>query len=82
MTTAVLLIEKWLNAAGLVLNMIGVVIIFIWGPPQPSFEGEAYGPAESKETEVRREAQRKRYRCMSKKRVGTYLLWLPPSAHQ
>lgn len=27
------------NMIGLVLNIIGVAIIFIWGPPQPSFEG-------------------------------------------
>jgi hypothetical protein len=26
------------NAAGLIFGMIGVVVIFIWGPPQPSFE--------------------------------------------
>lgn len=27
-----------LNAIGLVLAMVGVVLIFIWGPPQPSFD--------------------------------------------
>lgn len=33
--------RRWfnnLNAIGLVLGMAGVVLIFIWGPPQPSFE--------------------------------------------
>jgi len=29
---------KWLNAFGLILGMLGVVFIFIWGPPQPSFQ--------------------------------------------
>jgi hypothetical protein len=29
---------KLLNSLGLVLGMIGVVIIFIWGPPLPDFE--------------------------------------------
>jgi hypothetical protein len=29
---------RHLNALGLVLGMVGVVLIFIWGPPQPSFE--------------------------------------------
>ncbi len=33
--------SKWLNAIGLILGIIGVVFIFIWGPPQPSFEGDA-----------------------------------------
>ena len=28
-------LAKWLNTAGLVLGMAGVLIIFIWGPPQP-----------------------------------------------
>jgi hypothetical protein len=33
-----------LNALGLFLGMIGVLMIFIWGPPQPSFEGEVLTP--------------------------------------
>jgi hypothetical protein len=28
-----------LNRIGLFLGMVGVVILFIWGPPQPSLEG-------------------------------------------
>jgi hypothetical protein len=27
-----------LNRAGLILGMIGVVLIFVWGPPQPALE--------------------------------------------
>jgi hypothetical protein len=35
---------RWLTSTGLVLGMAGVVIIFIWGPPQPDFqEGVALG---------------------------------------
>ena len=30
---------KILNSTGLVLGMIGVVLIFIWGPPQPQLNG-------------------------------------------
>jgi hypothetical protein len=29
---------QWLNTIGLVLGMLGVVAIFIWGPPQPDFD--------------------------------------------
>jgi len=29
---------RWLNAFGLVLGMLGVAIIFRWGPPQPDFK--------------------------------------------
>jgi hypothetical protein len=29
---------QWLNTIGLVLGMSGVVLIFIWGPPQPDFD--------------------------------------------
>lgn len=32
------LTAQWLNRIGLVLGMAGVVIIFIWGPPQPDFD--------------------------------------------
>ena len=28
-----------LNRIGLLFGMVGVVILFIWGPPQPSLEG-------------------------------------------
>jgi hypothetical protein len=30
--------RRWLNVIGLIFGMIGVVIIFLWGPPQPSFQ--------------------------------------------
>lgn len=32
---------KWVTTIGLVLGMVGVVMIFIWGPPQPSFAGNS-----------------------------------------
>jgi hypothetical protein len=28
---------RWLNTIGLALGIVGVLIIFIWGPPQPNF---------------------------------------------
>jgi hypothetical protein len=31
-------VSRWLNAIGLIFGMVGIVLIFIWGPPQPSFE--------------------------------------------
>ena len=35
---------QWLNTIGLALGMVGVVILFIWGPPQPDFvEGVGRG---------------------------------------
>jgi hypothetical protein len=33
-----LLTPQYLNTAGLALGMLGVLVIFIWGPPQPAFE--------------------------------------------
>jgi drug/metabolite transporter (DMT)-like permease len=30
--------REWWNVIGLCLGIIGVVLLFIWGPPQPSFE--------------------------------------------
>jgi hypothetical protein len=34
----------WLNIVGLALSMIGVVLLFVWAPPQPSSEGMSLGP--------------------------------------
>jgi hypothetical protein len=31
-------LRQWLNILGLVLGIVGVVLIFCWGPPQPSFD--------------------------------------------
>jgi hypothetical protein len=31
-----------LNRIGLVLGMVGVVVIFIWGPPQPNLDTHGY----------------------------------------
>ena len=34
----------WLNTVGFSLGIVGVVLIFIWGPPQPSLqEGRSLG---------------------------------------
>ena len=30
--------SRLLNTIGLVLGIIGVLFLFVWGPPQPSFE--------------------------------------------
>jgi drug/metabolite transporter (DMT)-like permease len=30
--------REWLNVIGLSLGILGVLMIFVWGPPQPSFE--------------------------------------------
>jgi hypothetical protein len=38
------LTAQWLNTVGLLLGIAGVVILFIWGPPQPNFE-ESVGRA-------------------------------------
>ena len=32
------LTAQWLNTIGLALGMVGVVILFKWGPPQPDFD--------------------------------------------
>jgi hypothetical protein len=42
---------QWLNTIGLVLGMLGVGILFQWGPPQPDFdEGIAMGISFTKDT--------------------------------
>ena len=32
------MITQWLNSIGLVFGIAGVVLLFVWGPPQPTFE--------------------------------------------
>lgn len=39
-------ISKIFNSVGLSLGIIGVLIIFKYGPPQPSFQGEVYSAEE------------------------------------
>lgn len=64
-------IRKKLNVAGIVWGLIGVFIIFIWGPPQPMLEPHAYllvdAPEYSKEI-AQTLALRHRYTVLS--RVG------------
>ena len=42
---------RLLNTVGLLLGMVGVVILFIWGPPQPDLdEGFAIGLSYTEDT--------------------------------
>jgi len=34
--------SKIINSIGLVFGIIGVIILFIWGPPQPNFNPGVY----------------------------------------
>jgi hypothetical protein len=69
------LTARWLNTVGLVLGMLGVVILFIWGPPQPSFDEavplQLEGPQFDRMAEDVRRLKR-RYEIMS--RVGLGLI--------
>ena len=66
-----------LNRVGLVLGMTGVVFIFIWGPPQPSFEEATFltteGPLDPEEAARTRRLKR-RHDILS--RVGLALIGL------
>ncbi len=63
------------NSLGLILDMLGIVVIFIWGPPQPKLEegsalllsGAAYADEDKK---TRR--KHKLYTIMS--RVGLLMI--------
>jgi hypothetical protein len=62
--------RRRLNALGLILGMIGVVIIFSWGWPQPSFEGESLTPDTSAEYKAELKAQKEGYVLMSQIGLG------------
>jgi len=74
-----------LNTIGLIFGLIGVIIIFIWGPPQPSLE-EGIGLAledntiinEQGETvkDYNRNLQKKRKRFNQLSRIGLLLIFI------
>jgi hypothetical protein len=80
------LLAHWLNTVGLVLGMVGVVIFFIWGPPQPDFdEGIAMGITFTEDTvftdgtkpsEIVASAKRLKRRHEIMSRVGLGLIGL------
>jgi hypothetical protein len=78
-----LFFRRWLNAIGLSLGIVGVVFIWIWGPPQPSFERgvsmvlEDATPLPDGTTAAQyaaaTEAKESRYRLMSRIGLGLIL---------
>jgi hypothetical protein len=68
----VLPVSKWLNTIGLVFGVVGVVLIFIWGPPQPSFEGDSLLLESTNEAALA--AKKTHYKRMS--RIGLALIGL------
>ncbi len=75
---------KRLNVFGLLLGMVGVVFIFIWGPPQPSFQqGISIGLEDANvlpngktvaQNNVDIAKKENHYRCMSE--IGLMLIFL------
>jgi len=62
---------------GLLVAMVGVVILFIWGPPQPGFQEGVSIEAEGywvDELESKKAIKRRKYTWMS--RVGLFLVGL------
>lgn len=76
--------DQWLNTIGLTLGMVGVVILFIWGPPQPDFdEGVALGllpgdVLENGQTVAEKDADVRRLKLWHKvmSRIGLCLIGL------
>jgi hypothetical protein len=66
--------EAGLNLIGLMLNVIGGLVIFKWGPPQPSFEKRDFLEMEWSPHEAEAEALEKRYRIMSRVGLGLIIL--------
>lgn len=76
--------RSWLNAIGLSLGILGVIFIFVWGPPQPSFErGDAITASDNTRlSDGRTVAQRDRdiaaeeqyYKLMSRIGLGLILV--------
>ena len=70
-----------LNRVGLILSIVGVIIIFIWGPPQPTFEGPGVALEDGTPTgagrtasDDRRDADQRRKRYSWRSRLGLVLV--------
>ena len=59
---------RWLNTVGLVLGIAGVVILFIWGPPQPDLDPHV------KMVQIREDEATKRLKRRHKVRSGIGLV--------
>jgi hypothetical protein len=71
------LTARRLNTLGLVLGIVGVLIIFRWGPPQPSFDEAVYLSLVGREAQQNVEdvkRLKRQYEIMS--RVGLGLIGL------
>jgi hypothetical protein len=70
--------EAGLDVIGLVLNAIGGLVMFVWGPPQPSFEKRSKllmrQNAEDLRDDVMKVALEKRHRRMFKLGLGLIIL--------
>ncbi len=55
----------WLNEAGILFATVGGVLIFIWGPPQPSFE-----PGTVLYTALRPNAEQNKHRHKRMSKIG------------
>jgi len=75
---------KWLSTLGLVFGIVGVILLFFWAPPQPSFErGASIGLEDNTtlpsgktvaQSNVEIAANEARYRRIS--RIGLVLIGL------
>ena len=61
-------ISKKLNVIGLLLGIIGVIIIFSYGPPQPNFDPHRYLSDDYLNQEILDE--KAEYDCLSKVGLG------------
>jgi hypothetical protein len=77
-------VGKYVNTIGLIFGILGVLLLFKWGPPQPSFErGVALGLEDGTKLpngktvaqhDADIEALTKRHKCMSQ--IGLVLIGL------
>ncbi len=76
----------WFNTIGLLLGIVGVAILFIWGPPQPDLDPHIKMVLEKQDDFTKR--LRRRHEIMSRVGLGLVGLgflvqliavWLPTS---
>lgn len=63
------------NTLGLILGMVGILLLFIWGPPQPKLEeGSALLLSGAAYAEEDRKTRRKRKTYTIRSRIGLLMI--------
>lgn len=71
-TLGVLNMSQFISSAGLLLDVAGVAVLFVYGPPQPDFQEDDVVVVGNADQQVAAKTLKRKYKCRS--RIGLSLL--------